>query len=216
MKAIASILKAQIRLILLGLIIIIFCYQFLDRPVVFLAEEYLKQYSWLKFCTYLTWPIEIFTFLAFLLLLIRFHWQKHNFHDQAALAAVLSVVIVLFLKDVLKFIFGRSWPATWINDNLSLLRDNVYGFNWLESSASYQSFPSGHLAITVAFMTSLAISYPRLKYLSFLIIALMAIGQLGLNYHFLSDVIAGGLLGYIVALNVNLKIQSIKSGIQIH
>jgi membrane-associated phospholipid phosphatase len=44
-------------------------------------------------------------------------------------------------------------------------------------------------------MTVLWICYPRLRAVYVLLIAVVATGLMGANYHFLSDVIAGGFLG---------------------
>jgi membrane-associated phospholipid phosphatase len=204
-SAVRHILSAQIGLILISAIFIILSYQCFDQPLAYMAENNnLRQYSILEWLTYLDFPIKFLVFVALPVLLIRHHFHKRNYHDQAALAISLSVVITIFFKDVLKFIFGRYWPATWLDDNLSLIRDGAYGFTWLQENPAYQSFPSGHMAVMAAAMVALALFYPRLKYFSWLMIILMIAGQLGLHYHFLSDIIAGGLLGYIAALNTVL------------
>ena len=54
------------------------------------------------------------------------------------------------IKNGLKFVFGRTWPETWVNNNPSFIRDGVYGFNWFHGGAGYASFPSGHMSVTCA------------------------------------------------------------------
>ena len=114
----------------------------------------------------------------------------------AAIAvACLSVTMTEALKNQLKFLFGRTWPETWTHNNPSFIHDGVYGFNWLHGGAGYASFPSGHMAATCAAMAVLWIAYPRFK-LAYLAAGLLVAAMLlGANFHFLSDVIAGGFVG---------------------
>ena len=206
MKKIPTFLTPQIWLILLATIAIALSYAYIDRPLAFLSDKYnLQQYFVLKWLTYLNYPIGILILLSLPVLAIRFYSKKWGYNDRAALTVAISCAITIFFKDILKFIFGRYWPATWIDDNLSLLRDGAYGFRWFELNPAYQSFPSGHEALTAVAATSLVIFYPKLKYFGILIIALMALGQVAMNYHFLSDVMAGALLGYLVALKATYK-----------
>ena len=107
----------------------------------------------------------------------------------------ISVVMAETTKNGLKQIFGRTWPETWVNNNPSFIRDGVYGFNWFHDGAAYRSFPSGHMALTCALAAVLWIAYPRGRPLWALLVLAVAVGLVGANYHFLSDVIAGSFVG---------------------
>jgi hypothetical protein len=48
---------------------------------------------------------------------------------EAALLCSLSLIVARAAKDQLKFVFGRTWPETWVNNNPSLIHDGVFGFN---------------------------------------------------------------------------------------
>ena len=69
----------------------------------------------------------------------------------------------------------------------------------VHGGASFASFPSGHMSVTLAAMTCLWFFYPKFRWLYSLIALCVAIGLLLMNYHFLSDVIAGSYLGFITA-----------------
>src|SRR5262249_33013519 len=56
----------------------------------------------------------------------------------------LSIIVASAIKGELKFIFGRTWPETWVGNNPSLIRDGVYGFHFFHGGRGYDSFPSGH------------------------------------------------------------------------
>ena len=98
--------------------------------------------------------------------------------------------------------FGRTWPETWTRDNPSLIHDNAYGFNFFQTPhyGWYESFPSGHTAAICAAAGVLWICYPRWRVAYGLVVALVAIGLIGSNFHFLGDIIAGGFLGASVAI----------------
>jgi membrane-associated phospholipid phosphatase len=117
------------------------------------------------------------------------------FYQSAVLVGSISVVETEVTKDQLKFFFGRTWPETWAGNNPSFIRDGVYGFHFMHGGGAYNSFPSGHMASACAVLSVVWFWYPRLRL--FCLPAGLAVGA-GLvcsNYHFLSDVIAGGFLG---------------------
>jgi membrane-associated phospholipid phosphatase len=103
------------------------------------------------------------------------------------------------IKDQLKFMFGRTWPETWVENNPSFIRDGVYGFNWFHGGAGYRSFPSGHMAVTCAVVGVIWIWYPRLRPLCAFVALAVAGGLIGADYHFLSDILAGSYVGISTA-----------------
>jgi membrane-associated phospholipid phosphatase len=109
--------------------------------------------------------------------------------------SALSLAVAVIVKDELKFAFGRTWPETWVRNNPSFIHDGVYGFFPFHGNPGYYSFPSGHATMICTVMTVWWICYPRWRPLYALAMAAVAIGLVGANFHFLSDVIAGGFLG---------------------
>lgn len=87
------------------------------------------------------------------------------------------------------------WPETWVANNPSFIQDDAYGFNLFHGGQGFASFPSGHTAATCALISVLWILYPRLRPHYALAVLAVAIGLISANYHFLSDVIAGGFVG---------------------
>jgi membrane-associated phospholipid phosphatase len=115
------------------------------------------------------------------------------------LAACLGIVLADQFRLTLAYAFGRYWPDTWVDDNPSLIRDDAYGFHPFQSGSAFGSFPSGHAARTLALAAILWIAYPRWRWACVLASLVEAVALVGMNYHFVSDVIAGGFVGAIVA-----------------
>jgi membrane-associated phospholipid phosphatase len=107
----------------------------------------------------------------------------------------ISLIVAETIKSQLKFAFGRLWPDTWVQNNPSFIHDGAYGFNFFHGGPGYASFPSGHTAATCAEISVLWIIFPKLRPVYALVVLAVAVGLIGANYHFLSDVIAGGFVG---------------------
>ncbi|GIU28730.1 hypothetical protein TUM3792_37790 [Shewanella sp. MBTL60-007] len=126
-----------------------------------------------------------------------------------ALTLVLTLVIASIARVGAKFVFGRTWPETWIHtetgSNLSWIHNGVEGFHPFAIGAAYNSFPSGHALFTFALVSVFWWRFPKL-YPMWLLAMLGAIaGQLGQNYHFLGDLLAGATLGVCCAqLSIHL------------
>jgi membrane-associated phospholipid phosphatase len=88
-------------------------------------------------------------------------------------------------------LIGRARPRV-------LLTEDWYGIDPIGFTSSYQSFPSGHAttAFTVAFV--IAFLWPRLIYPAMTIAASIALCRVVVNAHYLSDVIAGGIVAAVV------------------
>jgi len=178
-------------------------YLVLDRPVSLFAHAHLMSYPVFAALTYIPEPL---TSIATILVLVvgvtsladgpASRWQR------IALTFGFSILATSLIKNHIKIVFGRTWPETWTQGNPSLIRDNAYGFNFFQAPHGkwYESFPSGHTAALCAAATVVWVCYPRLRPLCVLLVAVLVVGLIGSNFHFVSDIIAGGFLGTTVAL----------------
>lgn len=140
---------------------------------------------------FITLSVVVFIFLGLRALAGR----TLSSHQGAAFLCSLSVITTETTKDQLKFIFGRTWPETWVNNNPSFIRDDIYGFNFMHGGAAYQSFPSGHMAAVCAAISVIWICYPRSRWICAIVGFTAGAGLVGTNYHFFSDIIAGAFVG---------------------
>lgn len=107
----------------------------------------------------------------------------------------LSLVVAVAIKDQLKYLFGRTWPETWINNNPSFIKDGVFGFFPLHGGPGWASFPSGHMTAITSVLAVLWTLWPRWRWLYVLAWLDVVVGLLGADYHWLSDIVAGSFLG---------------------
>jgi membrane-associated phospholipid phosphatase len=177
-------------------------YAFLDRPIAFFSHEHLAQYrKWFDIPTHI--PDALWA-LAGIGLVIGGGYLLADRPLPRPVAVWLtcgvSLIVASWVKDQLKYAFGRTWPETWTKPpNPSLIGDNVFGFNPFHGGQAYSSFPSGHTTYVCSVMMVLWLCYPRFRVVYALLIAALVIGLIGADYHFLSDAIAGGFLGSLVA-----------------
>ncbi len=175
-------------------------YFFIDIPLVhFIHNNGINTFVIFKILTHIPDVIIGFLILFFMFFILFFKRFEQSKIINVLFLSMASVAISVHIKDFLKFVFGRYWPDTWIDANPSLLVHNAYGFHFFQKGSAYQSFPSGHTTVTFAFFSVLLYFYPKYKNILLLPGILLAIGQIFMHYHFLSDVIAGAFLGWVIA-----------------
>jgi membrane-associated phospholipid phosphatase len=171
-------------------------YQFLDRPIALFFQRTVAQPKPLAELTHFPDPIVPLTVITFVGLgLWNLSGRTLSRFQKCALLCSISLIVAEATKAQLKFVFGRTWPETWIHNNPSFVRDGIYGFNFFNGGAEYASFPSGHMAVTCAVISVLWLFFPTGRTLYALAGMAVAIGLIGANFHFLSDVIAGAFVG---------------------
>jgi len=122
--------------------------------------------------------------------------------DAALLRVSLAVLAAIGVKDLLKIVFGRTWPETWTNNNPSFITDHVFTFAPFHGGTGWASFPSGHETVTAAFCAALWVLAPRLRGLCVAMLLVVAVGLIGADEHWLSDILAGGFVGWLVGVFV--------------
>jgi hypothetical protein len=141
------------------------CYFFVDRPVAFIVHDHRAGfYAVLKVMTYPPPILEAWVPVVLAALMVRRAWGPFRRWEWALLAAGVALIVAEEFRETTSFVAGRYWPATWVDDNPSLLRDGAYGFHPFHSGSAYGSFPSGHMARTLAVAAVVWIAYPRWRW----------------------------------------------------
>lgn len=186
-------------ILVLGLIPLSYVYW--DQPLVWFLHDHKSRGLFILKQGANTLPMLIdgFVFIFYCFFALHGFTSKKIKNTKKYLFVCNVIVITTFMKDGLKFIFGRYWPDTFMCNNPSLIEHHRHGFQWFHGGATSLSFPSGHAALMFAFATSMTLMFPRFRLLWFFMAILVSLCQIGLYYHYLSDVMAGALLGYAVA-----------------
>jgi len=201
------------------LVAVVLSYYFVDRAVAFAVHSHgvaktefafgEVQVPIFKWLTYPPPIAQTWSPLVFAALMFRRLWGPLKHWEKTLLVACLSLMVANEFRTSIGDICGRYWPETWFNadpqspgpNNPSLIGTGAYGFHpfYLGSiGGDIGSFPSGHSARIVGFAAVWWIAVPRSRRLCALVALPMLISLVAMNYHFVSDVIAGSVLGGIV------------------
>ncbi len=193
-------MKKTMLVVLLVFTLIPFSYYYLDKQVVwYLVAHHSRDSIFLTFIAVdivkIVAAFVILFYIYFAILLAKFPIKPI---DRKLIAVCNSVAIAMFFKEVLKSISGRYLTVS--ANNPSLVSTHMYGFNWFPNNMELSSFPSGHATLIMAFSTSMWFLFPALRWIWGLLAVLVLTGTAGIYCHFISDVIAGALLGSMVAM----------------
>ncbi len=121
-------------------------------------------------------------------LVIVLAWRRWK---NAALIAVVASLTQSALVELIKMLTGRPRPIVVEEQGV------VPGFHGLGFDGN--SFPSGHATFAFTLAAVAAAFLPRARVPIYAVATFIAISRVMLDKHYLSDVIAGALLGYAVA-----------------
>lgn len=117
----------------------------------------------------------------------------------AAPALLLSLV---FGKKKKKFLLWPLWTSLVASFAFSYLvkeivqRGRPLAFALIQETG--YSFPSSHAAVAFALVPLLNQEYPKWKWIWYTLAGCVALSRVYLGVHYLSDVVAGGLLGFVL------------------
>lgn len=138
-----------------------------------------------------------------LLLSVVFYLWFIEKNRNEALHAVFSAALAAIFTLALKELFDQ--PRPFVTEDLKPMA----GFY---TSAS---FPSMHTSLAFSFTTTVALHQKRLGILLLIIASLIGFGRIAANVHFPEDIIAGAIVGTLIAFlmeNVHIPAFPLKKG----
>src|SRR5213075_1923861 len=179
---------------------VLVCYFWIDRPVAFFV--YRHHINTIQVFRWLTYPppeVQNWSALVLTILMVRRAWGPFLRWQKVLLVACLSLIVADDFRISLGDVFGRYWPETWTHDNPSLIGTGTYGFHPFQRGDDIGSFPSGHACRILGFAGVWVIAMPGRGIVAIVLCAPMLLSLVAMNYHFVSDVIAGSVLGGLIA-----------------
>jgi membrane-associated phospholipid phosphatase len=169
--------------------------QFVDRPL----AQYFSAHAGAMFrlASFLTrFGDALWWLLPSLVLFLaaRFLWRSPTWAARA-LFVFTSVAVCGILVDLIKLIAGRARPELWFTQG-------IYGFSYPHLQALYQSFPSGHAACASGGAVALSLLFPRHRRFWVAAGAALGLSRVIVTAHYLSDVVAAGLLAALIVLEL--------------
>jgi membrane-associated phospholipid phosphatase len=182
------------------LVAVLVCYFWIDRSVAFFVHRH--HFNDIKVLRWLTYPppeVQTWSPLILTMLAVRRAWGPLKRWQKVLLIACASLIVTDQFRVCLGDVFGRYWPETWFHDNPSLIGNGTYGFHPFQRGDDLGSFPSGHAARILSFVVVWFMAVPRSRATGAVVSLAMLLSLVLMNYHFVSDVIAGAFLGAIIA-----------------
>jgi membrane-associated phospholipid phosphatase len=136
---------------------------------------------------YLIASAVLFVFFAFI--------YRMKLQAMRSLFVLVSLSVAGIALHLIKWLAGRNRP-------INLFNHDNFGFTYFGVGYEFNSFPSGHAQTIFTVATALAILFPRFGIPLFIIAAAVSATRIILTAHYLSDVIAGALVGILCTLAV--------------
>jgi|SRR5208337_295 len=116
----------------------------------------------------------------------------NNIHVWFFQLAATSLPISFIVKSILKFTVGGIETRFWLR------HPHLDQFHRFPAVGHYAGFPSGHMAVVTVLVLALWKYYPRYRPLYLSLLTALALALTATAYHFISDIIAGLYVGFLV------------------
>jgi membrane-associated phospholipid phosphatase len=195
----AHLLLRTILAVVVCAIAVTICYYFVDRPVAtFVYDHRIPRFEELRWLTDPPPLVQSWAPLLLVLLVVRRGFGPWRHSQHVVFVACVSLIVADQFRQSLGDLFGRYWPETWHDNNPSFIGTGAYGFHPFQVGDDVGSFPSGHAARIVGFGSVFWLTMPRSRWACVVLGVPMLVALVGMDYHFVGDVIAGSVLGAIV------------------
>jgi membrane-associated phospholipid phosphatase len=185
-------LRYAVAVLLATIVVCIVSYFFVDIPLALHFEKispclrkFSKTISHLIDADdqYLFWPVAYFFFRCLM---------KKEAIANRCLLIVITLPLTNVLVGLMKAFFGRARPELFF-------ASNEYGLTFFSMADSFQSLPSGHACSIGALFGAFACFYPKAQWPLLVLALLLASVRIILTQHYLSDMIAGVVIGFLVS-----------------
>lgn len=148
--------------------------------------------------SYVTYIGEAWPWITFFSLILAFSCfvskSYKKYYVRPALFSIMNMLSVGAMLNLVKFVCGRPRPK-------HFLVDGIQAFDPLQWKNPFAlSFPSGHSQAIWSAAVCLSLFWPRYRVYFMVMAAIVALTRFLLIQHYMSDVIAGSLFGFLGSL----------------
>jgi len=118
--------------------------------------------------------------------------------SRSGLFVLVSLAYSAVIVHAMKLSFGRPRPKV-------MFTEDFYGFHFFAFDTKFNSFPSGHSQTIWAVMISLAILFPKGRYVFIAAAVLIASSRVLVTAHYPSDVVMGSFIAIMCALGAHRR-----------
>jgi hypothetical protein len=182
---------------ILVVLLVVCSYYFLDKGIAVYVKRVLISNARFSFFSadipdFLFPVVCAIAGIAWAAYIYHVHKGIYNKHARFFLLIASAVPLSFFMKSILKLVVGRIDARFWLR------HPTVKEFHWFHGVGHYSGFPSGHMAVFSVLVIALWRYYPRYRPAYFGFLSALALALIAMDYHFLSDIIAGVYLGLLV------------------
>lgn len=112
-----------------------------------------------------------------------------------------ALPVAYVTKLMLKYLFGRMNTRAWLENPVDR------SFHWFHGGGEYSSFPSGHMAVFTTLAVACWLFFPKHRVACLAVMIAVGFALVATDYHYLSDVIAGGYLGLVVLVGTDRSLE---------
>jgi membrane-associated phospholipid phosphatase len=117
------------------------------------------------------------------------------------LLAGTALPVAYVTKQMFKYVFGRMNTRVWLENPVDR------SFHWFHGGGEYSSFPSGHMAVFTTLAVACWLTFPKYRVACLGVLIALGFAMVVTDYHYLSDVIAGGYLGLVVLVGIDRSLE---------
>jgi membrane-associated phospholipid phosphatase len=128
-------------------------------------------------------PVAMGVFIIVLAILASFRNRR-----RLLVGFVVPMLLSAVVAEVIKRLVGRARPDMHLGPQAF---DRIQALSW----GGYQSFPSGDATTAITLALLLGLYFPRARWVFYVIAGLVGLSRIVLARHFISDVLAGYMVG---------------------
>ena len=177
--------------------LVVISYGFLDERIALWIYRLLRSHGLLSLYTsripsLLLPAVLVLSGVMWVLYLLEVRRGERDGHSTFFLLTGTALPATFVVKLALKHVFGRMGPRAWLGSATDL------SFHWFHGGGNLTGFPSGHMAVFTALAAACWLFFPKARAACVAGIAALGVALIATGQHFLSDVIAGGYVGWVV------------------